>query len=277
MSLYSVRQRKSSHAPTSSVPHWWTETPKGSSLGQQEVVQTYRKHPSISKRILRFYQVKKPRVRNNRGGYRVKHLQRRSSPGSDRVVQLSLFLLFLSFLNFGTRRNLALRLRFEKSVRGPWGQSDRINSQLVDEHIYRSHDFISSLSSSRVTAGSCEVKLSGPAIWEFCRNRSPTPSYFTSWSEGSMTGHNQGTSVSRRSCWVTEPRAAFSCSCWGGSNCCTDTELLELGPELVPSHEKLTEKTQYSSEKNKRSEYWTKRIILFQDLNKVYQCRVRIM
>lgn len=57
-------------------------------------------------------------------------------------------------------------------------------------------------------------------------------SRFTSWSEGSMMGHNQGTSASRRSCWATEFRAAFNCSCWGGSNCCrhTDTQLLRLGP-----------------------------------------------
>lgn len=40
-------------------------------------------------------------------------------PGRDRVAHVSLFLLFLSFLNFGTRRNFALRLRFEKSVRVP--------------------------------------------------------------------------------------------------------------------------------------------------------------
>lgn len=54
--------------------------------------------------------------------------KRRNSPGRDRVAHVSLFLLFLSFLNFGTRRNLALRLRLEKSNREPWRQRDR-NSQ----------------------------------------------------------------------------------------------------------------------------------------------------
>ena len=39
MSLYSERHRKSSHAPTSSVPHWWTKTPTGS--GSDD-----RKHPT---------------------------------------------------------------------------------------------------------------------------------------------------------------------------------------------------------------------------------------
>lgn len=47
---------------------------------------------------------------------------------------------------------------------------------------------------------------------------------FTSWSDGSMMGHNQETSASRRSCRATELRAAFNCSCWGGSNCCTQTQ-----------------------------------------------------
>lgn len=47
------------------------------------------------------------------------------SPGRDKVAHASLFLLFLSFLNFGTRRNFATRLRFEKSVRGPCLQTDR--------------------------------------------------------------------------------------------------------------------------------------------------------
>lgn len=46
------------------------------------------------------------------------------SPGRDNVPHVSLFLLFLSFLNFGTRQNFALRPRFEKSVRGPWRQID---------------------------------------------------------------------------------------------------------------------------------------------------------
>ncbi len=36
-------------------------------------------------------------------------------PGMLRAAHVSLFLLFLSFLNLGTRRNLALRLRLEKS------------------------------------------------------------------------------------------------------------------------------------------------------------------
>lgn len=40
-------------------------------------------------------------------------------PGRENVAHVSLFLLFFSFLNFGTRRNLAPRLRFEKSVSGP--------------------------------------------------------------------------------------------------------------------------------------------------------------
>lgn len=54
----------------------------------------------------------------------------------------------------------------------------------------------------------------------------------TSWSDGSMAGHNQETSASRQSCRATELRAAFSCSCWGGSNCYTQTHthILMGGP-----------------------------------------------
>ena len=108
MSLYSVRQRKSSHAPTSSVPHWWTETPTGGASDRQETPR-HRKSAFIS--------------------VRETERERAHPPGSERVAQVSLFLLFLSFLNFGTRRNFALRLRFEKSVKGPLWQTGRQKRQ----------------------------------------------------------------------------------------------------------------------------------------------------
>lgn len=44
-------------------------------------------------------------------------------PGMLRAAHASLFLLFLSFLNLGTRRNLALRLRLEKSDSWPCTQT----------------------------------------------------------------------------------------------------------------------------------------------------------
>lgn len=56
-----------------------------------------------------------------------------------------------------------------------------------------------------------------PTVLQYCMQYY----LFTSWSDGSMMGHNQETSASRRSCRATELRAAFNCSCWGRSNCCT--------------------------------------------------------
>lgn len=44
-------------------------------------------------------------------------------PGMLRAAHVSLFLLFLSFLNLGTRRNFALRLRLEKSDSWPCTQT----------------------------------------------------------------------------------------------------------------------------------------------------------
>ena len=55
--------------------------------------------------------------------------ERKMLPGRVRVAHASLFLLFLSFLNLGTRRNLALRLRLVKSVRFPCETRDKIQNR----------------------------------------------------------------------------------------------------------------------------------------------------
>lgn len=58
-------------------------------------------------------------------------------PGMLRAAHVSLFLLFLSFLNLGTRRNLALRPRLEKSDSWPCTQT-HIRPEHTHQNIPRS-------------------------------------------------------------------------------------------------------------------------------------------
>lgn len=92
ISLYSARQSISNQTATSSTPHVFTARRTHTIT----LMHNHRKRWEMTVTVI---------------------------PGMLRAAHVSLFLLFLSFLNLGTRRNFALRLRLEKSDSWPCMQT----------------------------------------------------------------------------------------------------------------------------------------------------------